>query len=86
MAGWGWGLGRAPASQYVSIKYMTMEPFTFRNQSRSAKRGGFTPINRAGGLYFGVRDINVYNAVPEPSSMVLAGLGAVSLLAFRRRS
>lgn len=37
------------------------------------------------GLGNGVTYTLTYNPVPEPSSMVLAGLGAASLLLFRRR-
>jgi hypothetical protein len=33
----------------------------------------------------GLQSFNIYTAIPEPSSFVLAGLGAAGLLIFRRR-
>jgi len=47
--------------------------------------GGAFPTPAAFGVAPGMIGGFVVNVVPEPSSMVLAGLGAASLLLFRRR-
>lgn len=58
--------------------------------SPSAVAGGFDGVGNLPNLNLfggsqGLTGLNLTPAVPEPSSMVLAGLGAASLLLFRRR-
>jgi len=56
----------------------------YRNAS-SEVDGNFVSSLRSLGYTYQSLGLRVYGVIPEPSSLALAGLGAVALMAFRRR-
>ena len=56
----------------------------YRN-ANSEVNGNFTSSLRSLGYTYQSLGLRVYGVIPEPSSLTLAGLGAVALMAFRRR-
>jgi hypothetical protein len=56
----------------------------YRN-ANSEVNGNFTSSLRSLGYTYQSLGLRVYGVIPEPSSLALASLGAVALMAFRRR-
>jgi hypothetical protein len=73
-----WTLGSGATYDLATAKGRT-NPFDFNTADPTAQPAPEAPSNM-NGIFPGVNII-----VPEPSSMALAGLGAASLLIFRRR-
>lgn len=83
---------QAGNAYYGSSAIFTMKPSSglaynaINNPAAAASASTWAPgAFVLGGGKFGAIPVNI-NIVPEPTSMVLAGLGAASLLLFRRRS
>jgi hypothetical protein len=75
--------GGAPIYSEGSGDYAwTQRQFTVTASGASTDlRFGFNNVPS----YYYLDDVSVEQAIPEPSSMILAGLGMAALLAFRRR-
>jgi len=91
VAGWSATLGHDWQNGWLKGTFSGSGNFGLSSIATAASGGAGTPASPALNLFGGASGIqNGFNlgpagAIPEPSSMALAGLGAAALLIFRRR-
>lgn len=73
-----------PAGTFVNTEY-TSQSFGFTAIEGSIVKGNFVPQSTAGFDEFVIDITQTYNAIPEPSSTALFGLGTLGFLLRRKR-
>jgi len=90
VAGWSASLGAAFNPNWLNGQFGGASGFFGTSAIASGAAGGGSPVPAPALPLFGGTGLQGFNmsavgAVPEPTSMALAGLGAAALLIFRRR-
>jgi len=90
VAGWSASLGATWSPGWLTGNFGGKSGFFTVSGPANGTAGGGSPVPAPAWLLFGGSGLSGFNlaptgAVPEPTSMALAGLGAAALLIFRRR-